>query len=129
MECGRLQAEVHELTHWSRTSFLDLAQYSLLVLVVHVSDAVQSNSKISLEMQRDLMISHYSRKISPWIIQARAGLSVGAIGAYDVDPLSCQGGFVDADDDRPGVAVTFMHEGISSLSNISGINQLREAGL
>ncbi len=35
---------------------------------------------------------------------------------------------MDADEDRPGVAVTFMHEGISSLSNISGIDQLREVG-
>ena len=35
---------------------------------------------------------------------------------------------MDADEDKPWVAETFMHEGISSLSNISRINQLREAG-
>ena len=42
--------------------------------------------------------------------------------------FSCQGGLVDADDGRPALAVTFMHEGKSSLSDISGISQLREAG-
>ena len=42
--------------------------------------------------------------------------------------FSCQSGLVDADDDTPALAVTFMNEGKSSLSDISGIGQLREAG-
>ena len=42
----------------------------LVVLDVHVSDAVEYNSKISLVMQQDLMMSLYSRRASPWIIQA-----------------------------------------------------------
>ena len=51
--------------------------------------------------------------IQPW-----TDLSTGAIGAYGLYPFSCHGP-MDADDERSWVAVTFMHEGTSSLSNVS----------
>ena len=51
-ECCRLQAEVHELTHWSLNSYLDLARCSLLDLEVHVGNAVPYHSKMCPVMQK-----------------------------------------------------------------------------
>ena len=104
----------------------------LPVLEVHISDAVKYNSKISLVMQRDLMISlsdlvlleanksmdHTSVILSVY----RCHWSVWCV------LFSYQGCLVDADDDRPALAVTFMYEGKSSLSDISEFSQFREAG-
>ena len=51
--------------------------------------------------------------IQPW-----SDLSTGAIGAYELYSFSSHGP-MDADDERSKAVITFMHEGASSLSNIS----------